>query len=79
MKPMAIHSDFDLKFATSLAKIPDWQNFLQEHPDLPSCFFLGRSNVGKSSLINFLFQKKIAHTSQTPGKTKLINIFFTRS
>ncbi|GAB4284521.1 MAG: ribosome biogenesis GTP-binding protein YihA/YsxC [Marinilabiliales bacterium] len=38
--------------------------------------FIGRSNVGKSSLINMLLQrKKIAKTSSTPGKTKLINHF----
>ena len=39
--------------------------------------FIGRSNVGKSSLINMLTQKKgLAKTSQTPGKTQLINHFF---
>jgi len=38
--------------------------------------FIGRSNVGKSSLINMLTQKKgLAKTSQTPGKTQLINHF----
>lgn len=38
--------------------------------------FLGRSNVGKSSLINSLCkQKKLAKSSATPGKTQLINIF----
>lgn len=38
--------------------------------------FIGRSNVGKSSLINMLVQKKgLAKTSQTPGKTQLINHF----
>jgi len=43
---------------------------------LPEFAFIGRSNVGKSSLINMLCgQKKLALTSQTPGKTKLINHF----
>jgi len=37
--------------------------------------FLGRSNVGKSSLINNLCNQKIAMTSSTPGKTQLINYF----
>ena len=38
--------------------------------------FLGRSNVGKSSLINALCQKKnMAHSSQTPGKTRTINVY----
>ena len=38
--------------------------------------FLGRSNVGKSSLINFLTNRKnIARTSKTPGKTIMLNFF----
>lgn len=45
-------------------------------PDRPEYAFIGRSNVGKSSLINALTkQKKLAMTSSTPGKTKLINHF----
>jgi GTP-binding protein len=44
--------------------------------DKPEYAFIGRSNVGKSSLINRLVQQKnLAKTSQTPGKTKLINHF----
>lgn len=43
---------------------------------LPEYAFIGRSNVGKSSLINMLTQRKgLAKTSQTPGKTQLINHF----
>ena len=42
----------------------------------PEFAFIGRSNVGKSSLINMLTgRKNIAHTSRTPGKTQLINYF----
>ncbi|WP_069657870.1 ribosome biogenesis GTP-binding protein YihA/YsxC [Arcticibacter eurypsychrophilus] len=45
-------------------------------PVLPEYAFIGRSNVGKSSLINMLTSKKgLAKTSQTPGKTQLINHF----
>lgn len=45
-------------------------------PDLPEYAFIGRSNVGKSSLINSLVnQKNLAKTSGTPGKTQLINHF----
>jgi GTP-binding protein len=45
-------------------------------PDLPEFAFIGRSNVGKSSLINMLTgHKKLAKTSSTPGKTRLINHF----
>jgi GTP-binding protein len=43
---------------------------------LPEYAFIGRSNVGKSSLINMLVErKKLAKTSSTPGKTRLINHF----
>ena len=45
-------------------------------PDLPRVVFAGRSNVGKSSLINSLVgRKKLAHTSSTPGRTRAINLF----
>ncbi|MFC5285296.1 ribosome biogenesis GTP-binding protein YihA/YsxC [Pedobacter alpinus] len=45
-------------------------------PELPEYAFIGRSNVGKSSLINMLVDVKgLAKTSQKPGKTQLINHF----
>jgi len=45
-------------------------------PEFPEIAFLGRSNVGKSSLINaFLNRKKIARVSSTPGFTKALNFF----
>lgn len=45
-------------------------------PDMPEYAFIGRSNVGKSSLINMLTeQNKLAKTSGRPGKTQLINHF----
>ena len=45
-------------------------------PDKPEFAFIGRSNVGKSSLINMLVEKKdLAKTSSQPGKTQLINHF----
>ena len=43
--------------------------------NVPEYAFIGRSNVGKSSLINLLTRKGLAKTSQTPGKTMLINHF----
>ncbi len=44
--------------------------------ELPEYAFIGRSNVGKSSLINYLLDRKnIARTSNKPGKTQMINFF----
>jgi len=54
---------------TQVSKLPP--------PLKPEYAFIGRSNVGKSSLINMLVAKKgLAKTSQTPGKTQLINHFY---
>jgi GTP-binding protein len=47
-------------------------------PALPEIAFLGRSNVGKSSVINSLLGAKIAKTSSTPGRTRSINFFEIR-
>ncbi|PSH05479.1 MAG: ribosome biogenesis GTP-binding protein YsxC [Acidobacteria bacterium] len=47
-------------------------------PGLPEIAFIGRSNVGKSSLINSLVNAKIAKTSNTPGRTQAINFFEIR-
>ena len=59
------------KFLISAEKLSQCPNYtLPEYP------LLGRSNVGKSSFINALAnQKKLAKTSNTPGKTRLINFF----
>tara|TARA_B100001121_G_scaffold106568_1_gene94163 strand:- start:10 stop:585 length:576 start_codon:yes stop_codon:yes gene_type:complete len=49
----------------------------RQYPNVsfPEIAFIGRSNVGKSSLINAVFMKKLAHISNTPGKTRQINFF----
>ncbi len=65
---MVIHS---VDFVKSSQK---WQEC--PPPELPEYAFIGRSNVGKSSLINAIMNRKdLAKTSQTPGKTQLINHF----
>ncbi len=56
--------------ATDVAHFP--------HPSLPEIAFLGRSNVGKSSVINALVGTKLARTSSTPGRTRAINFFELR-
>jgi GTP-binding protein len=47
-------------------------------PGVPEIAFLGRSNVGKSSLINSLLGAKLARTSNTPGRTRSINFYEVR-
>ena len=60
--------------ANFLCSNTDWKKCPK--PNLPEYAFIGRSNVGKSSLINTLTNhKKLAKTSGKPGKTQLINHF----
>jgi len=64
----------EIHTATYLISSPKVENCPK--PDMPEYAFIGRSNVGKSSLINMLTgQSKLAKTSNTPGKTQLINHF----
>lgn len=65
---MIIHS---AKFVTSATKPSQYPP-----AELPEIAFAGRSNVGKSSLINILVnRKRLVRTSRTPGRTQLINFF----
>jgi GTP-binding protein len=59
-----------LTTATSVSHFPA--------PSLPEIAFLGRSNVGKSSVINSLVGSKVAKTSSSPGRTRSINFFEVR-
>src|SRR5881628_3664552 len=47
-------------------------------PSLPELALIGRSNVGKSSLLNALVGQRIAKVSQTPGKTRAVNVYLVR-
>lgn len=59
------------EFVTSAARPGQYPS-----PELPEFAFAGRSNVGKSSLLNTLMnRRRLALTSATPGKTRLINFF----
>lgn len=65
---MNIHNVHFIKSVTQLDQRPK--------PFMPEIAVIGRSNVGKSSLINTLFNRKnLAKISSTPGKTRLINYF----
>ena len=67
-----------IQSATYLISSPEYTKCPQ--PDRPEYAFIGRSNVGKSSLINMLTNNpKLAKTSSSPGKTQLINHFGIQS
>ncbi len=67
--PLVIRS---LEFLGPMAKVDGWR----PENDLPEVAFAGRSNVGKSSLLNALVRRKaFARVSNTPGRTREINFF----
>jgi len=63
------------EFLMGIDKIDQLTAWLNEHPFISGVAFIGRSNVGKSSLINSLFGKSTARVSKTPGRTRQVNIF----
>jgi GTP-binding protein len=63
------------EFLMGIDKIEQLISWLNEHPFISGVAFIGRSNVGKSSLINSLFGKSTARVSKTPGRTRQVNIF----
>lgn len=71
---LAIFAAMTIKSAKYLISSPDFEKCPK--PDMPEYAFIGRSNVGKSSLINMLCNnEKLAKTSSAPGKTQMINHF----
>ena len=67
--PLAIR---DLEFLGGMAAVGGWR----PSSELPEVAFAGRSNVGKSSLLNRLVRRKaFARVSNTPGRTREINFF----
>lgn len=67
---MPAPSRFSLQFWKSCSSLADFPE-----PLAPEAAILGRSNVGKSSLLNSLAGSDIAHTSRTPGRTRLLNLY----
>ncbi len=63
------------KFIRGFDSAEQLQLWLSNNPTAKGLAFVGRSNVGKSSLINTIFGAKTAKTSKTPGRTQAINIF----
>lgn len=61
---------FSAQFVTSAVKPADFP-----HDGRPEIALVGRSNVGKSSLINALVRQDVARTSSTPGKTRQVNVY----
>ena len=67
---MVVKPQYKVRFAGSFTSLKDMPRTAK-----PEFAFIGRSNVGKSSLINMLMGQNIAKTSAKPGKTQTINLF----
>ena len=63
------------EFKLGISELTQLEQWLEENPHAIGIAVVGRSNVGKSSIINALFGKSVARVSKTPGRTREVNIF----
>jgi GTP-binding protein len=63
------------KFILGIDSVKQLEEFLVSNENIIGVAMVGRSNVGKSSTINALFGKTIARVSNTPGRTRQVNVF----
>lgn len=63
------------QFLMGISDVNQFEDWLSKNQNAIGVSFVGRSNVGKSSMINALFGGKTARVSKTPGRTREINIF----
>jgi GTP-binding protein len=63
------------EFKLGISDLEQLEIWLNENPSAIGIAMVGRSNVGKSSLINALFGKSVARVSKTPGRTREVNVF----
>ncbi len=76
----AFHMSYQIRPASTVFRFgfsdaQQLRDFFQEQEFPVGLAFTGRSNVGKSTLINSLFGKQTARTSKTPGRTREVNVF----
>jgi GTP-binding protein len=63
------------EFLMGIDKVEQLSEWLALHPTVKGVAMIGRSNVGKSSLINAMFGNSTARVSKTPGRTRQVNVF----
>lgn len=63
------------EFLMGIQTTEQLSEWLSQHQDCRGVAYIGRSNVGKSSMINAIFGSKTARTSKLPGRTRQVNVF----